>query len=145
LANGHVLTLTIYPAKVLGIYLVIVGVAVALRRHYFVPVFGAFVEERLTRAVLSLAELLSGLFLVLAYNTWLPVPAAVITLIGWMAAIEASTYLLLPDKVIERLFGTFNTPTWYVVGGLLAVTVGLYLAAFGFGLDFGPPPGTGLP
>ena len=127
------MSLTTLLAKVLGIYLIIVGLAIMLRRQYFVPVFGAFVKERLTRAVVSLAQLLAGLFLVVAHNVWSPAPAAIISLIGWLAVVEASVYLLLPDDMIEGFIRTFNTPSWYIFGGLLAVIVGLWLAGVGFG------------
>lgn len=125
--------MTIALAKVLGIFFIIVGCAVALRRRYFLPVFASFAKERLTRAIIALSELLVGLFLVVAYNEWSPVPAAVITVIGWMAVIEGSLYLLLPDDMVDRFISAFNTPTWYLAGGLLSVAIGIYLAAFGFG------------
>jgi hypothetical protein len=108
-------------AKVIGPFLVIVGAAIMLRRDYFIEVFGAYPRERLTRAVVSLAELLAGLFLVVAHNVW-------------MAVIEGVAYLLLPDAEVARFIGTFNTPGWYVAGGVLAIVAGAYLAAFGFGL-----------
>jgi hypothetical protein len=126
--------LTIYLAKVFGIALVIIGAGVMLRRRYFVPVFGAFVEERLTRAIVSIIELIAGLFLVVGHNVWSPAPAAIISLLGWMAVIEASTYLLLPDELVEGIIETFNKPAWYLFGGLLSIAVGIYLAGFGFGL-----------
>ncbi|WP_394891552.1 hypothetical protein ACG873_09895 [Mesorhizobium sp. AaZ16] len=103
------------------------------RRRYFTPVFGAFVEERLVRAVVSFAELIGGLFLVIAHNIWAPLPAAIISILGWMAVIEATAYLLLPDDMLEKFIGTFNVPAWYLVGGIFAILVGIYLAGFGFG------------
>jgi hypothetical protein len=121
-------------AKAIGPFLVIVGAAIMLRRDYFIEVFGAYPRERLTRVVVSLAELLAGLFLVVAHNVWSPLPAAILTIIGWMAVIEGLVYLLLPDAGVGRFIGTFNTPGWYVAGGVLAIVVGAYLAAFGFGL-----------
>lgn len=124
---------TVLLAKVLGLFLTIVGAAIMLRRHYFLPVFGSYPEQRLTRAVASLAQLLAGLFLVVMHNRWSPLPAAVITTIGWMALIEALIYLLLPDERVARFIGTFSKPSWYVFGGGLAVVTGAYLAAFGFG------------
>jgi hypothetical protein len=126
--------LTIYLAKVFGIALVIMGAAIMLRRRYFVPVFGAFVEERLTRAVVSMIELVAALFLIVGHNVWSPAPAAIISLVGWMAVIEASAYLLLPDEVVEGIIDTFNKPAWYLFGGLLSIVLGIYLAGFGFGL-----------
>src|SRR5262245_32088312 len=123
---------TILLSKVLGICLVAIGAAIILRRHYFLVAFAAFVEQRLLRVVVSMIELTAGLFLVVR-NAWSPLPAAVITLIGWMAVVEATVYLLLPDTILARLMASFNTVGWYIVGGVLAIGAGLYLAGFGFG------------
>ncbi|MDQ8730876.1 hypothetical protein [Bradyrhizobium sp. LHD-71] len=109
------------------------GAAIMIRRRYFVPVFGAFVEERLTRVVMSTIELLAGLFLVVAHNVWSSPPAAIISLLGWLAVIEATAYLILPDDLVEKVIGTFNTPAWYLGGGLFAIMIGVYLAGSGFG------------
>jgi len=122
---------TVFLSKVIGLTLIIVGAAIILRRRYFLPVFAAFVEQRLVRAVVSMIELVAGLSLVV-HNVWTPLPAAIISLVGWMAVAEAAAYLLLPDALVGRLIGTFNTAGWYIVGGVLAIGVGLYLAGFGF-------------
>lgn len=123
---------TLFLSKVLGVFLIILGAAILFRRQYFLPVFAAYVRERLVRTVASLVELLIGLFLAMN-NDWSSIPAALITLIGWMAVAEGLVYLLLPDELVERLIRTFNTPLWYVIGGLLAMAVGSYLAGYGFG------------
>lgn len=124
---------TLLLSKVFGIFLVILGAMIVFRRHYFIPVFAAYVRERLTRTVISLVELLIGLFVAVGHNQWTPIPAAVITLLGWMAIVEGMVYLALPDEFVEKLIRTFNTPFWYIIGGLLAIGVGGYLGAYGFG------------
>ena len=124
---------TVLLAKVLGLFLIIVGALIMARRRYYLPVFGAYPEQRLIRAVVSLAQLLAGLFLVVMHNVWSPLPAAIITIIGWMVVIEGAIYLVLPDDVVGRFIRTFNTERWYLAGGVLAIVVGAYLAAFGFG------------
>ncbi|PSJ65629.1 hypothetical protein [Kumtagia ephedrae] len=126
--------LTIYLSKVFGIALIAMGASIMLRRRYFVPVFGAFVRERLLRAVMSFIELLGGLFLIVGHTAWSPLPAAIISLLGWVAVIEALCYLLLPDEAVEGMLDTFNKPSWYVGGGLVSILIGVYLAGFGFGL-----------
>jgi hypothetical protein len=117
---------------VLGVFLVVLGTAIIVRRHYFLPVFAAYVRERLVRTVTSFFELLIGLFLALN-NDWSPLPAALITLIGWMLVVEGLVYLVLPDEYVEKIIRTFNTSFWYIAGGLLATAAGTYLAAYGFG------------
>lgn len=128
------MTLTIYLAKVIGLALIIMGAAIMLRRDYFVPVFATFARERLTRIVMSFIELIAGLALIVGHNVWSPLPAAIITLFGWMATIEAAAYMLLPDETIEKWVAIFNVPAWYLGGGIFSIVVGVYLAGFGFGL-----------
>lgn len=123
---------TVFLSKALGLCLIVIGAAIILRRHYFLPVFAAYVEQRLVRTVASMIELAAGLLLVVN-NVWSPLPAAVITLLGWMAVTEAIAYLFLPDIFVARFISTFNSAAWYIVGGVLAIAVGLYLAGFGFG------------
>jgi hypothetical protein len=126
------MTLTILLAKVIGIVLVVTGAAILFRRDYFLPVFAAYVEQRLLRTTMSMIELLTGVLLVVAHNHWSPLPAAIITLLGWMAIFESTIYLFLSDRLVAKFIATFNTQAWYVVGGLLAILVGIYLAGFGF-------------
>jgi hypothetical protein len=49
-----------------------------------------------------------------------------------MAVVEATAYLLLPDHLVEKLISTFNTENWYIVGGVLAIAIGIYLTGAGF-------------
>src|SRR5688572_5789945 len=127
------LPLTLLLSRVLGIFFVILGATILLRRHYYLPVFAAFARERLTRVVVSMAELMAGLFLAVMHNEWSSPAAAIISLIGWMAVLESLLYLWLPDRLVEKFLNTFNTAGWYVCGGLLAIAAGLYLVAYGFG------------
>jgi hypothetical protein len=127
------MTSTILLSQVFGLYFIIVGAAIVIRRRYFLPVFGAFIEERLTRAIVALIELLAGLFLVVMHNDWSSMPAVIISLLGWITTVEGSAYLLLSDEFVEKMFRALNTTSWYAVSGLLSVLGGLYLAGYGFG------------
>jgi hypothetical protein len=127
------MALTILLAKVIGIVLAVIGAMILIRRQHFLSVFAAYAEQRLLRTTMSMIELLAGIFLVVGHNVWSPLPAALITIIGWMAVLEAAIYLLLSDRLVAKFIATFNTATWYVIGGSLAIVVGGYLAGFGFG------------
>lgn len=125
---------TILLSQVLGLFLIIVGASVMFRKRYFVPVIGEFVEERLTRMLMGILELLAGLFLVVAHTDWSSLPAGIITVIGYVLVIEGAGYLLLSDRAVAWIIKSFNVRAWYVSGGLLAILLGAYLSAFGFGL-----------
>jgi hypothetical protein len=129
--EGYV-ALTVFLAKVIGIVLAMTGAAILIRRRYYLPVFGAYVEQRLLRTTMSMIELLAGVALVVGHNLWSSLPAAIITMLGWMAVLEAVVYLFLPDGWVSKVITTFNTSACYVFAGTLAIVVGIYLAGFGF-------------
>jgi uncharacterized membrane protein len=125
---------TILLARVIGVFLILIGAMLLARRPYFLSVFTEFVRQRLVRTVISMAEVLGALCIVLGHNVWSPLPAAIVTFIGWAALAEGCAYLFLPDPVLDRFIRTFNTPGWYVVGAFLAIATGSYLACYGFGV-----------
>ena len=50
------MALTLLLAKVIGIVLAVIGSAILVRRHYFLPIFAAYVEERLVRTTMSIGS-----------------------------------------------------------------------------------------
>jgi len=124
---------TILLSKVLGLFITIVGVVVMVRKEYFIPLISVFVKERFTRLVMSIVELMAGLFLVVIHNDFSSGPATIITLFGYIAVIEGVLYLITPDKTLQTLISKLNNPKMYWFGGLASVIVGLYLANAGFG------------
>jgi len=128
------MVLTLFLAKVFGVYLLIAGAALLVRRGYFIPVLGGFVEERTLRMVVGFAELLGGLFMVMSHIVWATLPALLITLIGIAATLEGFLYLVLPDDIVKKYLLTLNVPAWYIWGGLISIVLGGYLSWFGFGL-----------
>lgn len=125
---------TVLLAKVLGVFLVVGGLAVLLRYRWFIDVFADLSREGLSRMIWALLELLGGLFLVVQHNDWSSLPAGIITLLGWLTAVEGGLLLLLPDPAVKRYMALFNKPAWYVGGGVVAVLLGAWLAGVGFGL-----------
>lgn len=125
--------LTVYLSQVLGLFLIICGVAIMVRRSYFAPVIGGFVEDRLTRMIVGVLELLAGLFLAVSHTDWSTLPASIITAIGWLLVVEGTAYLLLSDSAVRSIISMANTRAWYIAGGVLSILLGVYLASFGFG------------
>jgi hypothetical protein len=56
-----------------------------------------------------------------------------VSLIGWMLAIESIIYLSISRKEMQFIVRKFTTPQSLQVSGMVAVVVGLYLTAVGFG------------
>jgi hypothetical protein len=125
---------TILLSKVLGIFLIICGAVVMIRREYFIPLISSFVRERLTRLVMSIIELVAGLFLIFTHNDFSSLPAGIISAFGWIAIIESIIYFAAPDRTLQKMLSRMNSPKLYIFGGLASIALGLYLASFGLGL-----------
>jgi uncharacterized membrane protein len=125
--------LTILLSKVFGIYLIIAGLACLVRQNWFMSIVHNFVEEKLMRVIVSAAELIAGLFLIFNHNVWSSFSTGLVSLFGWMMAVEGATYLFLPDRSFRKLIGFFNKKGWYSFFGLVAIVLGIYLTRISFG------------
>lgn len=126
--------LSLYLAQLLGLYFVIVGGIVVLRRAALMPAVTEIIRDRALLLVLGAVELAAGLLIVLAHPFYTFDFRGLITLIGYWMVIESVLYLLAPQPLLRKVLKRFNTPTWYVHGGALSVMLGVYLTAVGFGL-----------
>lgn len=124
----------IFFAKLFGIYFVVVGIIVLVRRQSIMPAVRELVESRALILVLAIIEFTAGMALILAYPTPSISLSGVISLVGWVMTIESLLYLALPSRLVQKYVRWFNTSSWYIGGGALSVTIGVYLALTGFGL-----------
>ncbi len=119
--------------QLLGIYFILIGGIVLYRRRAFMPTVRQLVANRPLLMVIALAEILAGIAVALTYPMVSVSVDGLISLIGWMLIVEGIIYLAMPYKRVQKFAAAFNTPQWYVVGGVIAILVGLYLAGSGFG------------
>ncbi len=124
---------TILLSRVLGVFMAVVGVAALVRRDALAELVAQFSRDRSFRTMVAAIELLAGLFLVSLHRAWDTAPAFVISLICWMAVVESSAYLLLPDRAVQALLAPFTKPGAVAAMGGVALVLGLWLAAYGFG------------
>jgi hypothetical protein len=123
---------TILLSKVFGLYLVIIGIIIMIRKTYTISVVSTFVEERFSRLTLACIELLAGLFLVTIHFDYSNLAGGIISTIGVVAIIESIMYLSMSDSTLNRFIRTLNTPSMYILGGLASVAVGLYLLQYAY-------------
>lgn len=123
---------TIFLAKALGLILIVLSVIIVIRRQEMIVALAGWTEQRLLRTVIAILEVIAGVFLVVAHNVWSPLPAAVISGIGWLLLLEGIFYVLAPEPLIDGVLKAFNKPAWYLGGGAVAGALGIYLAGFGY-------------
>jgi hypothetical protein len=73
------------------------------------------------RTLVAAAELLAGLFLVALHR-------------AWDTVLESPAYLLLPDRIVQSFLAPFARPGVISGCGVVALVLGFYLAAYGFGV-----------
>lgn len=98
------------------------------------PTISELVKNRPLLFVVAIIELLAGLSIIINYPEVSMTLDGVVSLVGWMLVVEGVVYLALPARYVQKLIRSFNTPAWYVGGGLVSALLGAYLAAIGFGL-----------
>ncbi|MBL8158023.1 hypothetical protein JNK62_00605 [bacterium] len=126
--------LSIFLAKLFGLYFLIAGGIIMMRQRSFMPIFTEILGSRPLLLILGVAELLAGLAIVIAHPIFTATWQGLLTLVGAWMAVEGIIYLAMPYTKVGRLMRQFNTPTWYTSGGLVAIVMGGYLAGKGFGL-----------
>ena len=123
----------IFLAKLFGMYFILMGVIMLLRRRSIIPAIRDFASNAGLRVVIGAIEIIAGLALVINYSVVsLSVPG-IISLVGYMMVIEGILYMSMPAKFVQSFIRSFNKPVWYHAGGAIAIVAGIYLAGTGFG------------
>lgn len=125
---------TIFLSQLFGIYFILIGLVVLLRRGSLLPVIREVISNRALLFVVAAIELIAGLALTLTYPAIRASVEGLLSLIGWMLIVEGVLYMLLPMKDVKKMISSFNKPSWYLTGAVISVAMGLYLVAYGFSL-----------
>ena len=128
------MALSLFLAKLLGLYFLIAGGVIMLRQKSFTHTISEVMRSRSLIMLLGLIELAAGLAILIGHPIYTATWQGIITLIGAWMLVEALYYLSMPYTKLSRVVRTFNNSTWYTSGGLMAVVLGGYLAGKGFGL-----------
>lgn len=125
--------LTLFFSKVIGLYMLIAGLAIFVNRRHIMGAVIGLAHERAAQLIGGMFALVLGLVLVNLHNDWSTFPAALVSLVGWMGVLKGVAYLFLPEPKLAKLMKALTERSWYMVDGIIAVVAGLYLAGFGFG------------
>ena len=121
-----------FLSQVLGLYMLVMGIAVFLNPTRVEQVIKEFGKSYLIPFFDGAVALIVGLLIVLSHNDWNTPAAAVISLFGWLAVIEGVLMSLLPQAKIERLMAFFTRDSWIPVFGGIMTVLGAYLTYVGF-------------
>ena len=118
--------ISIYLARVFGIYLVIACIAMFVNRKHLSKILSGF-SDNLGLVVFSgFMHLFFGLLVVVAHNIWTMDFRVLVTLMGWTGVLKGGLRILVPTK-INRLGEEFAGGKKLVVWGFVWLAIGSYL------------------
>jgi len=124
--------LTYFLAQLIGLYLLIAGLLMLLRKKMFLEVINEFYDTPSSLLLAGWFAMLLGLLLVLNYNYWnTSILALVITLAGWAALLKGITLLFIPKTMI-RWTRAFNLEKFFYLYAIIVLLIGAYLTHAGF-------------
>jgi hypothetical protein len=124
---------TVYIARLLGLFSILVGLAMIARRQEIVAAVDGLIHNPTLLLLIGWIALGIGLAMVLAHNVWsggvLPV---VVTIIGWLILVRGLVLLFLPAAAVATLFEAMHFARLLYLYATIALVLGGYLAFAGF-------------
>lgn len=124
--------LSIYLAKVIGLYLVIVGLGLLVSRAKIISIIKDIVNHPALLFVTGILALIFGDILVMIHNIWVTDWRIVISIIGWLALIKGTIRVVLPEMAFKVLTAFMEYDVFYYMVNLITLVVGVYLLYAGF-------------
>ena len=122
--------LSIFLAKVWGIFLVILCLSVLLNRERFLRVAKRAVNET-SIFVSGMIALMIGIPHILIHNIWTPDWRGLITFLGWITVVKGIVRLFFPEKLLNFVQkGSYKSV--FIYGVSILLLLGLYLTYIGF-------------
>lgn len=128
--GGVMSTRTRFLGKLIGLYLIIISLAMAAHKQATVETMNALVRNAPALFVAGLIGVIAGLAIVLCHNVWsggvLPV---MVTLTGWIALIKGVLLLFLsPSEVYRLLLEGLHYEQFFALYTAIPMLLGIYLA-----------------
>jgi hypothetical protein len=122
--------LTVFLARFIGLFTVVLVVALLVRGSATVE---AAVADRPVMLVYAIISLATGVAMILGHNVWsggaLPV---VVTLVGWLILAKSLMLLLVTPDALQQIFDHMQYGEHYYLYLAPSLVIGLYLTWAGF-------------
>lgn len=121
-----------FLSKALGIYFIIISLAMFLNMHQFAASVQSLVNNSSLMFVTGFFTLILGILMVVSHNIWELSWRVVITIIAWLTLVKGASIILYP-QFIDQGSALFvqNMNFAYVAAGLDFI-LGVVLSYFGF-------------
>ncbi|WED42587.1 hypothetical protein [Legionella cardiaca] len=124
--------ITIFLAKVIGWYFVIISLCILFRQDLVKSVLGDILGQRALLFFIAIVTLILGLLLVVSHNVWVMGWPVIITIIGWLVLIAGIVRLVAPELSLRAGQWWLRNPTSLLVVSVIDLVIGLYLLYKGY-------------
>ena len=125
--------LTIYLARFIGLFLLIVSASMLLDPDSIIEMATALIDDRALLLIVGLIALGIGLAIVVGHNVWsgglMPI---LITLFGWSQLLRGLALLLLPAETQVAFFQVMRLEDFFYIYAGIPLVIGAYLTYAGF-------------
>ena len=125
--------LTIYLAKLLGLYCIVVALAMSANKQSTIETVNEWMRSPPLMLLTSVITLALGLGLVIGHNVWsggaLPIT---VTVVGWLTLIKGVAFLALPPRRMVKLYEALRYEKLFFVYMGITLGLGLYLTISAF-------------
>lgn len=125
--------LSLFLAKVLGLYLVIFGLALLYNRASMVKAVNEVFSNSGCALLLAIMTLIVGILLVVSHNVWVMAWPVAITILAWLILLKGVMRLYCPAKAKAWMKKIESGKVYYTIT-TIALLLGAYLTYIGFGL-----------
>jgi len=124
--------LTLFLAKLIGAYALIMSAWMLLRRDVALQMIESVSREPVAIAFIGMIRLVIGLAIVIGHDIWSDSVAALVSLVGWITLISGLLTLFLPPDTVRDIFAGMGYERRYPVFALVSFALGGALLIAGF-------------
>lgn len=122
--------LSIFLAKLIGLFLLIVAADLLLRRHELEGAVEDFASSKGLLIFSGSISLLLGLAIVIAHQVYEWNWRGLITLLGYLMIVRGAARFAFPTGIQKRIVSFFHRGYWFIL--IILLILGIYLTYSGF-------------
>jgi hypothetical protein len=123
---------TIYLAKLMGFYSLFAAAWLMWRREAALGLVDRIINDPVFESVIGALRLTLGLAIIVGHNRWDSWPAALVSLIGWLALFSGTATLFLPTGTLKKTVIWMRFKERLPLYSLLSAAIGGALLAGAF-------------
>lgn len=124
---------SIFLAKALGIYMVILSAAILMHAENFISIVTGIFHNAALQFVLGMNILMIGILMIISHNIWEPSWVTVVTVLAWLIFLKGIFYIMFPKTVNTMMVqASLRNKNWLYCSGVINLVIGAYLLFMGF-------------